>query len=124
MTSEERRLHPRVQVRVRATCDVAGDRCTATLLDIAEGGAFILVETAHRDIGSNVMLRFWVVKTMCEAAGTTVRTVPTKAGPGLGVKFEKQNEAFATWIKALAVADDAERAHRLARVDKPVVFFH
>lgn len=124
MSFEEKRRHPRIKAGLQVSADVGDERCHASILDIAEGGAFILVETKRQGIGTKVMIRFWVVKNMCEAGGQVIRTVRTRAGPAFGIKFDRQNEAFTTWVRALSTADEAERAHRLAHVDKPVVFFH
>jgi hypothetical protein len=77
-------------------------------MDIAEGGAFIMIATSG-GLGSRVCMRFLVGETRCEANGQVSRFVPTPEGIGIGVAFHHRNEPFAAFLRNLTGAAQVER---------------
>lgn len=119
----ERRKHRRVTVQVPATLLLGHARIEqpASLMDLSEGGLFLLVPQSVT-VGKSATIRWEVPPaSLCEATGWVQRVVPFAGGKGVGIELGVANEAMLHFLRDLTRAVDAVRAALLADVRDLVV---
>ncbi len=108
--SPERRRHLRVSLHIPVICFVGVDRREAagSLMDLAEGGAAVMITTSV-NCGAQAVLTFRVGTTWCRATGRVVRLIPNPEGQGVGLELLDSDLSFLNFVRNLSAASEFEK---------------
>lgn len=119
---DERRRHRRVAFKLPVALHLGhGQPRSAFLMDLAEGGAFLMMETAE-PVGETARLTFRVGNDICQASGRVLRIMPFAAGQGVALELTERNNVFVNFVRNLASAADPLRWALVGDIEDVVAF--
>ena len=119
---DERRRHRRVAFKLPVALHLgSGQPRTAFLMDLAEGGALLMMESAE-PVGQTARITFRIGAEICRASGRVLRIMPFSAGQGVAIALTESNPVFVNFVRNLSASADPLRMALVHDIEDIVAF--
>jgi len=119
---DERRRHRRVAFKLPVALHLgSGQPRIAFLMDLAEGGALLMMDAAE-PLGQTVRITFRVGTDIAQASGSVLRLMPFGDGQGVALDLSETNPVFVNFVRNLVGSTGPLRMALVGDIEDVIAF--